>query len=86
MILVSGTNIVGVCEYDMSKQIGRVPVVEKASLVSENYPVNKDINEKVLKGDTAAYTGAYIEFKLTVQTAVEAKAAAEKAKKPKTAA
>ena len=78
--------IIGVCEFDMARYIGRVPFPERASLVSLDYQVDTEINEKVLIGDTTATTGAYIEFRLSVMTPEEAKAAAQKAKKPKTAA
>lgn len=83
--LYCGADHVGTCEFDIATYIGKNPKKEKALVKSENYQPS-DADERFLRGNAAQYPGAFLEFKITVQTReiAKAKQAAAVAKKQKT--
>jgi hypothetical protein len=84
LILYCGDNVVGVCEFDLSSNIGTAPDYYFVMLVGNEYQVS-DPSERVLKGDAETYPGAFIEFAVTClpQNSEVTEAALNEAAEPK---
>ena len=69
LTLMCGSDIVGVCRFDIAQLIDMTPpMVYKAVLQPETVQEESTPNEMVFKGNVEEYGNAYIEFQVKVST------------------
>ena len=67
LTLICDDEKVGTCSFDIAPFIDQGTQSFKAEIQPEHYEV-QTYNEVVLKGDCAAYPGAYLEFRVKVES------------------
>ena len=68
LTLMCGSDVVGVCKFDIAQLIDMAPMVHKAVLKPETVQEESTPTEMVFKGNVEAYGNAYIEFVVKVSS------------------